>query len=75
MHCVACSLSYLEVSTWNPWEPKFRYIDHGFVNHNEADLFLADISVLGEHDEQEATVTDQNLMLADPDCDMGNLVC
>ena len=32
----------------------------------------ADIPVLDEHDEQEATVTDQ--MLADPDCDMGNLV-
>ena len=48
------------------------YIDHGFLSQNEADLFLADIPVLGEHDEQEATVTDQ--MLADPDCDMGNLV-
>ena len=48
------------------------YIDHGFLSQNEADLFLADIPVLGEHDEQEATVTDQ--MLADPDCDVGNLV-
>jgi ABC-type transport system involved in cytochrome bd biosynthesis fused ATPase/permease subunit len=48
------------------------YIDHGFVSQNEADLFLTDIPVLGEHDEQEATVTDQ--MLADPDCDIGNLV-
>ena len=38
---------------------------------NEADLLLADIPVL-EHDEQEATVTDQ--MLADPHCDMGNLI-
>ena len=48
------------------------YIDHGFLSQNEADLFLADIPILGEHDEQEATVTDQ--MLADPNCDMGNLV-
>jgi ABC-type transport system involved in cytochrome bd biosynthesis fused ATPase/permease subunit len=48
------------------------YIDHGFLSQNEADLFLTDIPVLGEHDEQEATVTDQ--MLADPDCDVGNLV-
>ena len=48
------------------------YMDHGFLTQNEADLFLADIPILGEHDEQEATVTDQ--MLADPDCDMGNLV-
>ena len=48
------------------------YIDHGFLSQNEADLFLADIPVLGEHDEPEATVTDQ--MLAVPDCDMGNLV-
>ena len=48
------------------------YIDHGFLSQNEADLFLADIPVLGEHDEQEATVTDQ--MIADPDCNMGNLV-
>ena len=30
------------------------------------------IPILGEHDEQEATVTDQ--MLAVPDCNMGNLV-
>ena len=36
------------------------YTDHGFLSQNEADLFLADIPVLGEHDEQEATVTDQN---------------
>ena len=48
------------------------YIDHGFLSQNAADLFLADIPVLGEHDEQEATVTYQ--MLADPHCDMGNLV-
>ena len=48
------------------------YIDHGFLTQNEADLFLADIPVLGEYDKQEATVTDQ--MLADPDCGMGNLV-
>ena len=47
------------------------YIDHGFLTENEADLFLADIPILGKY-EQEATVTDQ--MLADPDCDMGNLV-
>ena len=47
-------------------------IDHGFLSQNEADLFLADIPILGEHDEQEATVTDQ--MLADPDCDMSNLM-
>ena len=48
------------------------YIDHGFLSQNEADVFLVDIPVLGEHDEQEATVTDQ--MLEDPDSDMGNLV-
>ena len=48
------------------------YIDHGFLSQNEAELFLADTPVLGEHDEQEATVTDQ--MLADPGCDMSNLV-
>ena len=46
-------------------------IDHGFLVQNEADLFLADIPVLGEH-EQKATVTDQ--MLADLHCDVGNLV-
>ena len=34
------------------------YIDHGFLSQNEADLFLANIPVLGEHDEQEATVLD-----------------
>ena len=37
------------------------YIDHGFLTQNEADLFLVDFPVLGEHDEQEATVTDQIL--------------
>ena len=26
------------------------YIDHGFLTQNEADLFLADIPLLGEHD-------------------------
>ena len=31
------------------------YIDHGFLSQDEADLFLADIPTLGEHDEQEAT--------------------
>ena len=48
------------------------YVEHGFLSENEVDLFLADIPVLGEHDEQEATVTDQ--MLADPVSDMGSLV-
>ena len=48
------------------------YVEHGFLTENEADLFLADIPILDEHDEQEATVTDQ--MLAVPDCNMGNLV-
>ena len=38
------------------------YINHGFLSENEADLFLADIPVLGEHNEQEATVTDQMLI-------------
>ena len=33
---------------------------------------LANIPVLSEHDEQEATVTDP--ILAHPHCDMGNLV-
>ena len=48
------------------------YVEHDFLTENEADLFLVDIPILGEHDEQEATVTDQ--MLAVPDCNMGNLV-
>ena len=48
------------------------YIHHGSLSQNWTELFLADIPVLGEHDEQEATVTYQ--MLADPDCDMGNVV-
>ena len=40
------------------------YIDHGFLSQNEADLFLADIPpVLGEHDDPEATVTDQMLVV------------
>ena len=46
------------------------YIDHSFLTQNEADLFLADIPVSGEHDEQEATVRPN----ADADRDMGNLV-
>ena len=46
------------------------YIDHSFLTQNEADLFLADIPVLVEHDEQEATVRPN----ADADRDMGNLV-
>ena len=45
------------------------YIDHCFLSQNEADLVLADIPVIGEHDEKEATVTNQ--MLADSDCGMG----
>ena len=45
------------------------YVEHGFLTENEADLFLADVPILGEHD---ATVTDQ--MLAVPDCNVGNLV-
>lgn len=32
------------------------YIEHGFLFENEADAFLSDIPVLGEHDEPEATV-------------------
>ena len=37
------------------------YIEHGFLSDEEADIFWSDIPVLGEHDEPEATVTDQML--------------
>ena len=47
------------------------YIEHGFLSEDEADTFLSDIPVLGEHDEPEATVTDQ--MLKDPQSDVGDL--
>ena len=47
------------------------YIEHRFLSEDEADTFLSDISVLGEHDEPEATVTDQ--MLNHPHSDTGDL--
>ena len=47
------------------------YIEHGFLSEDEADTFLSEISVLGEHDEPEATVTDQ--MLNHPHSDTGDL--
>lgn len=31
------------------------YIEHGFLSEDEADAFLSDIPVLGEHDVPEAT--------------------
>ena len=46
------------------------YIEHGFSSDNEADAFLSDIPVLGEHDEPESTVTDQKLN--DPQSDAGD---
>ena len=48
------------------------YIEHGFLSDDEADAFLSDIPVLGEHDEPEATVTDQ--ILNDPLSDAGDLL-
>ena len=48
------------------------YIEHGFLSEDEADTFLSDIPVLGEHDEPEATVTDQ--MLNHPHSDTGDLL-
>ena len=48
------------------------YIEHGFLSKDEADTFLSDIPVLGEHDELEATVTD--LMLNNPHSDTGDLL-
>ena len=48
------------------------YIEHGFLSDNEADAFLSDIPVLGEHDEPESTVTDQ--MLNDPLSDADDLL-
>ena len=35
------------------------YIEHGSLSEQEADTFLSDIPILGEHDEPQATVTDQ----------------
>lgn len=46
------------------------YIEHGFLSEDEADAFLSDIPVLGEHDEHEAAVTDQ--MLNDPQSDISD---
>lgn len=48
------------------------YVEHGFLSDDEADAFLSDIPVLGEHDETEAKVTDT--MLGDPQSDLGDLV-
>ena len=48
------------------------YVEHDFLSDGEADAFLSDIPVLGEHDESETTVTDT--MLGDPQTDMGDLI-
>ena len=48
------------------------YIEHGFLSDEEADTFLSDITVLGEQDEREATITDQ--MLNHPHSDTGYLL-
>ena len=48
------------------------YVEYGFLSDDEADAFLSDIPVLGEHDETETTVTDT--MLGDPQSDLGDLV-
>ena len=48
------------------------YIEPGFLSEDEADTFLSNIPVLGEHDEPEATVTDQ--MLNHPHSDTGCLL-
>lgn len=47
------------------------YVEHGFLSEDEADAFLSDIPVLGEHNEPEATVTDQ--MLSDPHSDIASV--
>ena len=34
------------------------HIEHGFLTHDEADAFLSDIPVPGEHDEPQSNVAD-----------------
>ena len=48
------------------------YIEHGFLQLDEADIFLADIPILGEKNEPTGRVTDQ--MLTDPQSDPGDLI-
>ena len=48
------------------------YIEHGFLSEQEADTFLSDIPILGEHDEPHATVIDQ--MFNDPSSDVGDFL-
>ena len=40
------------------------YIEHGFLTHDEANTFLSDIPVPGEHDKPQSNVADY--MLSDP---------
>ena len=37
------------------------YIEHGFLTEDEADIFLSDIPILGETEEEECRVSDQML--------------